>query len=46
MKALLHFYKENEHALKTLEELDKPSHAEVMVAFKKRKEELQTEGAE
>jgi hypothetical protein len=46
MKALLHFYKENEHALKTLEELDKPSHAEVMVAFKKRKEELQAKGAE
>jgi hypothetical protein len=46
MKALLHFYKENEHALKTLEELDKPSHAEVMVSFKKRKEELQAEGAE
>ena len=46
MKALLHFYKENEHALKTLEELDKPSHAEVLVAFKKRKEQLQAEGAE
>jgi hypothetical protein len=46
MKALLHFYKENEHALKTLEQLDKPSHAEVMVAFKARKEQLQAEGAE
>lgn len=44
MKALLHFYKENESALKTLEGVDKPSHAEVMVAFKKRKEELQQEG--
>lgn len=46
MKALLHFYKENEHALKTLEQLDKPSHAEVMVAFKARKEQLQAQGAE
>ena len=41
---LVAFYKQNEGSLKTLEELDKASHAEVMAAFKKRKEELQTEG--
>lgn len=41
---LVNFYKKNEGTLKTLEELDKPSHAEVMSAFKKRKEELETEG--
>lgn len=44
LEVLLNFYKKNEGTLKTLEELDKPSHAEVMSAFKKRKEELQKEG--
>lgn len=41
---LVNFYKKNEGTLKTLEELDKPSHAEVMTAFKNRKEALQKEG--
>jgi hypothetical protein len=44
LEVLLNFYKKNEGTLKTLEELDRASHAEVMSAFKKRKEELQTEG--
>jgi hypothetical protein len=41
---LVNFYKKNEGTLKTLEELDRPSHAEVMAAFKARKEQLQKEG--
>jgi len=41
---LVAFYKQNEGSLKTLEELDKASHAEVMAAFKTRKVELQKEG--